>query len=114
MELHQLASDGETESGSVVSPGRRGVDLREFAKNEVVVILCYPAAGVADLNDQLVGVSAPSRETDPDAPSIGCELDRVSNQVSENVLQFVAVGKTGGRSSPLRRSIVSRFFAAKA
>src|SRR5881392_332672 len=53
------------------------------------------ATRVAYLDDYFIPVPAATRKGDPDASALTGEFDGVSDQVSQHVLDFVAVGVNG-------------------
>ena len=93
VELHELARDREPEPRPVVLARRRRVHLRELAEDEVVVLGGDPDPGVPDLDDELAGdlgrgpVRVPEPGGDPDAPSLGGEVDPVPDEVPERLVQ---------------------------
>src|SRR5687767_1095305 len=91
VQLDELPGDCEAQTGAVVRARRRRINLRKFAKHELVVVARYPSAGVTHFDEQLVPVHAAARELDPDAPAVAGELDRIADEISEHVLELVAV-----------------------
>src|SRR5450759_1990229 len=68
-----------------------GVNLREFAEYQVVVVARDAAAVVADLHHEILPVSAAPGEADPDAAPVGRELDRVADQIGQHMFDLVTI-----------------------
>src|SRR6185503_10137683 len=80
----------------MMRPRWTGIDLRELAEDEIVVLRRNPDAGIADLHEQLrrSGTRRPHR-AEPDAPTGGCEIDGVAEQVPDDVGDLLAVRHDG-------------------
>src|SRR5881396_2262421 len=91
MQLDQLARDSKAEPGTVMLTRWRRVDLREFAEHQLMMITSDSAAVVTDFNHQFLSFLAAPRESNPDLPPLGCELDGVANEIAKHVFDLVAI-----------------------
>src|SRR5438309_4686882 len=93
VQLDELARDGETKSGPMVRARRRRVDLSELPEDQIVMLRRNAEPSVADFNEERrEAVRLPSRRTDPHAPAGWRELDRVAEQVPDDVRDLLAIG----------------------
>ncbi len=93
MQLDELARDRQAEARAVVLARRARVHLGELAEHEVVVLRRDADPRVADFDHALVHAVVDVRErANPDAPALRGEVDRVAEQVADDVRHLLPVG----------------------
>src|SRR5689334_2242152 len=77
----------------MMRPRRCCIDLRELAKDEIVVLGRDADACITDLDEQLRAVAAPALlSLEPHAPARRREVDRIAEQVADDVRHLLAIG----------------------
>ena len=98
VQLDELARDGEAEPRAMVSPRRGRVHLRELAEHELVVLGRDADARVAHLDEnRRLWLVRCHRRPHPHAAAGRGEVDRVRQEVAEDVSDLVAVGAHAGQ-----------------
>jgi hypothetical protein len=99
VKLHELACDRESEAGAVVPPRGRGIHLRELEEDQVVMLGRDADAGITDLDDHVIDrLDAGWRvRGEPDTPAGGREVQRVPEQVADDVGDLLAIGVNVGQ-----------------
>jgi len=93
VQLDELACDRETQSGAVMLSRRTRIDLRELTKHEVVMLGVDADAGVADFHHALRAVGPfDASGMHPHMPTARREVDRVAEQVPDDVRHLLAIG----------------------
>ena len=86
---HQPLGDGQTEARATESPGGAGVELLEALEDHLPAVVWHPDAGVRHAH---APEARPWQALDVDATRVG-ELDRVADQVGQNLPQASLVPK---------------------
>src|SRR4051812_15349773 len=77
----------------MVRTRRRRVDLGELAKDQIVMLRRDADTGIANLDQQLGEISSPAHLClEPDATAGGGEVDRVAEEVADDVRHLLSIG----------------------
>src|SRR3954470_20425361 len=96
VKLDELACDRQSKSRAMMRTRGRGVDLRELAEDQIVMFGRDSDAGITDLDQQLREIAlAARRGPQPHAPTRGREVDRVAEEVADDMCHLLAIGDDG-------------------
>src|SRR5262245_49962872 len=84
MKFSEVAGNRQTESQPAVSTGQRRIPLAEPLEHVRQKLFCDPFSIVFHRNRSVVSVAS---DANPDATSLGCEFDRVREEIPQDLLQ---------------------------
>src|SRR5215472_7647419 len=90
VELHQVLGNRQAQSRALMKTARRGGGLIELLKNRSVFVFVDADAGVANRNLQEASVE---HRFYPYAATLARELDRVAQQIVEDLFDTHAIGE---------------------
>src|SRR5262249_6667469 len=88
MELHEVASDRETDPEPTLGPRRRAVGLAKTLEGTLQKLRLHPPSGVGDADLEVIVQPA---KIHGDPPANGSELDRVGDEVPDDLLEAVGI-----------------------
>src|SRR5207302_11457129 len=96
VQLDELPGERQPEPRAFVLAGGADADLTELLEDRPLVFRCDADAGVADGDfDGTVG----RRRSEPDPPAGGGELDRVGEEVEDDLLDLSLVANGGAEAA---------------